>query len=235
MQRRFKRKNVEEKVRNIVYNLLYGVVRQQVNREYQKNQKETQANIWQKFKQHCKQDGIFNVVQGMIIQSNNDKSPPFELLKNDYEREQHYVKLVMQVYEKIVKYGTTTSKLSQSSSRHNITSPHAHIDVEAVTLYVLYAMRFGQFYEGVNILPEDPYLKRFLPDVNHLSLFNLHRSKIKQGGKLLRDAYNNAMNHMDASREDIVLNNPGFVPADRTPLFKCVSRKSKQKKKRRIQ
>ena len=228
VKRGFKRKNVEQKVQNIIYNLLYGNTRKRINEKHQKEQVRTKNTQWKRYKHQCGKDGTLDIIYGMIINSNHSHDPPLEILSNNFSREQHYVQLVMQVYEKIVDHGSfgTTSKPKIGTGV--VTTTHAHIDVDAVTLYVMYSMRLGQTFDGIKVIPADPYLKRYLPDVNHLEMFNLDRGKIKHGSKLLRDAYTNALKKMDVTREQLTLRNSGYIPEQAIKLFKSVSRRKKE-------
>lgn len=228
-KRKFKRRSVEQKIRNIVYSLLYGSVRKDVNRRHEQEQQDKISHLWSKYRlQQLKEKGFLDLVGGMMLQSHYQTPAPFELIGSDYERENHYVQLILQVYEKVVQYGTTNSVHTQALASTPLFSTHAHVDVEAITLYVLYSMRLGQVYDGIEILPSDPYLKRYLPDVNDLGLFRLHRGKIKQGSKLVRDAYNNAMDNALVKKEDLTLKDAGFVPDDRVEMRKSVNRKRRK-------
>jgi hypothetical protein len=216
-RRSYRIKNVERKVQNIIYNLLYGIVRQRINKEYIKKYKHIRETQWVKYKHQCikNNNGMIDLVYGMIIESNYVKPPPFVILQHDYDREMHYVNLVLQVHKKIV---THTSFEGQG----------CNIDVEAVTLYVLYSMRLGQTFDGINILPPDPFLKKYLPNVNDLAHFKMNRKKIKQGSKLLKDAYSNAINKLNVSKDELTLRNSGYVPEEQVKLFKSVSRRKKK-------
>ena len=216
-----KRRMLYHRVQHIVFNLLYGSIRKRLNREHQDKQAEIKEMQWSRYKQQCGKDGILNVIQGMIIESNCTQPDPFQILEYNHTHEQYYVDTILTIYDRVIQYSSFTNPK---------TGYHKFIDVESVTLYVLYGMRLGLTIDTIEVLPQDVFLLEHLPAVNTLEHFCLNRRKISIGSKLVRDAYQNALKDKRVSRESLVFNHELHTEDENNPnitLFKSVSRRSK--------
>lgn len=163
----------------LVIRLLYSTYRAHVNNVAKESyavqaRKGVQTYVMQRAKKH--QLPFFT---DLVRVSGHILSQPLPLKEFEYDsaRITYYAAIVVHIWKLVVKYTVPVIK--------NDVSVQPRIDFESVCLGTLYGMKQGVAENGHIILPSDYFLAENLPKATDLSYFNIERSKINDGAKLI--------------------------------------------------
>lgn len=178
------RKHVQEKVRNIIYSLLYGNQRKHLIDSQVAACKAEREAVLARYRTECERKGVFPVLTEEVTLSTNALASRHvleHLGAADSRRLAYYENIVMQVWEKSLEL------LVGMGPRGETTHPKPN--VECVTLAVLYFMQTGYKPHGLEVLPYDEYLCRHLPRSSDLHAFGLDKRHDTMGTRMLTDMY----------------------------------------------
>lgn len=166
----------------------------------------------------------------------------FDFNKATFE---YYIFVLLHVWDVLQRFHVPMNEKQYTALDEEIVP---RLDFEAVCLGALYGMRKGISRGSLELLPADDFLLQHLPTINELSNFNMEKSHVTKGERLICDAYDNAlrehaahsefmldMDKMPKSNETVVKaheTDPALVvkiTSSGEELFMPVSRKKKQK------
>lgn len=210
-------KEARDRVEAVVSQLLFNnTLRKEALKAQHAHYEALKEKSWLEYAHECKcQNRVMNFIEQMIRDSNSlMRCPPFIKtdVKYDDSRHMYYVRVVIHVY-----------KLAC------IHVPHVKLNIEALAMAVLDSMRRGMTVRGnVRVLPDDEYIREYLPPANNLPLFHYTKKKMFRGMTLLKQIYACALED-GASREDLQLES--FSLPDMRHVHKPVAREWKMRNK----
>lgn len=184
---------LEHKVLNILQTLLFSSLRTRFNQDITSQHKGDHKKEQERYLNTCKRTGQFpNLIDLLTISNHyNCLKLPMLNIEMDYVMREHYVKLVMQVWENVIKY---------------VDDNATKVSIEAVTLGTMYTLRQGLVYNRIEMIPKDPFIcqRGVLPLINDIVRFGFTKKTVTCGEKLIDAAYNKAIK-MNVSKDDLMI------------------------------
>lgn len=131
------------------------------------------------------------------------KELPYVIFTMNYAFIAYYKAIIMHVWQLVVKYAVPyKQKVYDPQSGIELVP---RIDFDSIALAIMYAMRQGMEFEGMQALPLDEFLQDNLPRLSDLdTYFSISQNKVTRGTTLLLNVYQNAKND-GASMHEICL------------------------------
>jgi hypothetical protein len=153
----------------IIDTLLYSPVRQKIIDQWNQARNKRVKKEKTAYVSSCESYPV-NLVHLAMIETIHSRHHSLSILDKDQRVIDHYVHLVMRMYDNIQKVMV------------------GKIDIDSVTLGVLYKMQHGISVDGEQMIQIDPFLAEHLPLQNDLPKFGIEKTKYTKGEKLIHQA-----------------------------------------------
>jgi hypothetical protein len=127
---------------------------------------------------------------------------PLTIFERNVNLHDYYVNIIMQVWERVQKFYILPG--DKVYDEHGIEIV-PRLDFGCISLGTMYIMRQGLRVGQHMLLPKDDFLLINLPIANELTFFNIQKSTINKGDKIITKAYENAF-IANAPIAEIVIN-----------------------------
>lgn len=187
------RAQLEQKVKYVLQELLFSPTRKKYNDDITQKHKDAHKKEHDRYMHNCKVTGQFpNLIDLHTIANHYNNLPlPMLNIEMDLVMMNHYVNMIMQVWDTVSKYTDETA---------------TKVSIEAVALGTLYTLRQGLLYKGVEMIPKDLFMSQrgVLPIINDIVRFGFTKKTVTCGEKLIDAAYNRAM-RMKVCKDEITI------------------------------
>lgn len=188
------RQQLEPKIKYVIEQLLFSHARTEYNDEVTQKHAEAHKKQQERYLLNCKKHGQFPNLIDLHTISNYYNNLPLPMLniEIDHIMLNHYINVISQVWVIVAKYADDNS---------------TKVSVEAVSLGTLYTLRQGLAYNGIQLIPKDPFMcqRGVLPIINDVVRFGFTKKTVTCGEKLIDAAYNRAM-AKNVSKDEIMIN-----------------------------
>jgi len=198
-------KSLASRAEEIVVQLLYSHNRVQCNEaalqnleEKAKKSKQTYINERFKKRQLPYLSDLHRITTTVF-----SEELPYVIFTINYAFVAYYKAIILQIWQLVIKYAVPhKQKVYDPQSGIELVP---RIDFDSIALAIMYSMRQGMEFEGMQALPLDEFLQDNLPRLSDLdTYFSILQNKVTRGTTLLLSVYQNAKNE-GASMQDICL------------------------------
>lgn len=182
-----KEEHVKDRAGDMVRLLLYSTCRVQYNKEYiQAAQTQATESCVTYEKEQIRARQLPLLTDRMRLLNHCTTAPlPLCIFVFDQQLFDYYVAVITQTWFKVQKWYVAFTKPSNSRGS-------ARLDVEKISLGVLYTMRSGHIYQRVVALPRDEFLLYNLPQFHMLHHFGIEKSDVTCGMHIVEATFERA-------------------------------------------
>jgi hypothetical protein len=194
------REHARERASAVVKHLLYSNARIECNRETLRANVEKGKEVRALYDANRLQHGqpSYWTDRYRIMGRWGTQPLPFVIYVFDQALHDYYTNVIVQVWSKVERHYVTdssssfssstsssTSSTSSSTSSSSSSSAPMRADIDTIAVAVLYSMRNGFHYQGIQLLPKDDFILLNLPYVNQLPAFNIAKTCITLGQDII--------------------------------------------------
>ena len=202
------RAEATRRAERLVHTLLYSPKRRVLNQNAARVHQRECAKAKERYLLDCRARKQLPILMHLYeIECHYDSRPlPLYELTFDLDKQQHYVRVIMQMWDRVNRYLISSANDGRDLGiRGNTPENMPKVCFQSVALGTMYAMRVGYAFDGMQLLPRDTFLAHpgHLPLINDLGHFDIPKNRVTNGERIIDACYRSAQRR-GVSREALV-------------------------------